>query len=359
MSHAEDQAMQNTAAGHVDGVNDHPQAVYTAPPALDQALAALPLVEVDANAPKRIGYLVNYSFHIWYQILIDIITRRAAQYGASVVVRDAGLSVEQQLDQARGLLNQVDALIVTPAATEGLEPIIVMGAERCIPVVVEANPVEGMKTLVAICDYDAGYALGQWVGQNIKSGSRQPLKVLDMGLPTLRPCLLRSDGFIEGLQSIQPEAAYIARVNGEGSKIIARRLATGVFAKDRDIDVIFAMDDETGQGAFEAYREAALDTARLTLATFGLAGNGEKDLLMAGGPLKVGAAMFPEYVAVRCVDGVMRLHRGDNVNRRDVIPTIPMTAELLPKYYSKIDDAWTPNLKTIAALSAKSDCTRV
>ena len=351
--------MQNAAAGHVDGVIDHPQAVYTAPPALNQALAALPLVEVDANAPKRIGYLVNYSFHIWYQILIDIITRRAAQYGASVVVRDAGLSVEQQLDQARGLLNQVDALILTPAATEGLEPIIVMGAERRIPVVVEANPVEGMKTLVAICDYDAGYALGQWVGQNIKSASRQPLKVLDMGLPTLRPCLLRSDGFIEGLQSIQPEAAYIARVNGEGSKIIAKRLATGVFAKHRDIDVIFAMDDETGQGAFEAYGEAALDTSRLTLATFGLAGNGEKDLLMAGGPLKVGAAMFPEYVAVRCVDGVMRVYRGDEVNMRDVIPTIPMTAELLPKYYSKIDDAWTPNLEAIAALSAKSDCTRV
>ena len=359
MSHAEDQATQNAAAGHVDGVIDHPQAVYTAPPALDQALAALPLVEVDANAPKRIGYLVNYSFHIWYQILIDIITRRAAQYGASVVVRDAGLSVEQQLDQARGLLNQVDALILTPAATEGLEPIIVMGAERRIPVVVEANPVEGMKTLVAICDYDAGYALGQWVGQNIKGGSRQPLKILDMGLPTLRPCLLRSDGFIEGLQSIQPEAAYIARVNGEGSKIIAKRLATGVFTKHRDIDVIFAMDDETGQGAFEAYREAELDTSRLTLATFGLAGNDEKDSLMAGGPLKVGAAMFPEYVAARCVDGVMRVYRGDEVNIRDVIPTIPMTPELLPKYYSKIDDAWTPNLEAIAALSAKSDCTRV
>jgi ribose transport system substrate-binding protein len=358
MSHAEDQATQN-AAEHVDGLSDHPQAVYTPPPALDQALAALPLVEVDANAPKRIGYLVNYSFHIWYQILIDIITRRAAQYGASVIVRDAGLSVEQQLDQARGLLNQVDALILTPAATEGLEPIILLGTERRIPVVVEANPVKGMKTLVAICDYDAGYALGQWVGQNIKGGSRQPLKVLDMGLPTLRPCLLRSDGFIEGVQSIQPDAAYIARVNGQGSRIIAKRLAAGVFAKYQEIDVIFAMDDETGQGAFEAYKEAGLDTSGLTLATFGLAGNDEKDLLMTGGALKVCAAMFPEYVAVRCVDGVMRVYRGDEVSMRDVIPAIPMTAEVLPRYYSQMDGAWTPDLKAIAALSALSNCTRV
>jgi ABC-type sugar transport system substrate-binding protein len=364
MAHAEDQTARTqsaeaAAAEHGDGLSDHPQAVYTPPPGLDHALAALALVEVGADAPRRIGYLVNYSFHIWYQILLEIIARRAAQYGASVIVRDAELSVERQIEQARELLDQVDALILTPAATEGLEPIVLMGVERGIPVVVEANPVAGMKTLIAICDYDAGYELGQWVGRNVRSASGQPLKVLDMGLPTLRPCLLRSDGFLEGLQSIQPDAAYIARVNGEGSKIIAKRLASGVFAEHQEIDVIFAMDDETGQGAFEAYREAGLDPSGLTLATFGLAGNAEKELLMAGGALKVGAAMFPEYVAVRCVDGVMRVHRGDEVNERDVIPAIPMTAELLPGYYSKIDGAWTPDLKAMAALSAKSKCTRV
>lgn len=341
-----------------DGLSDHPQAIYTPPLMLDKALAGLPLIKVDAEAPKRVGYLVNYSFHIWYQILIEIIRRRAAQYGATVIVRDAELSVERQIEQARELLTEVDALILTPAATEGLESIVKMGADRNIPVVVEANPVEGMKTLVAICDYDAGYALGQWVGQHIQIASGSPPKVLDMGLPTLRPCLLRSEGFIDGLQSIQPDAAFAARLNGEGSKIIAKRVSAPVFAA-QEIDVIFAMDDETGQGALEAYVDAGRDPALITLAAFGLAGNNEKDLLTSGGALKVGAAMFPEYVAVRCVDGVMQLHRGDNVNRRDVIPTIPMTAELLPKYYSKIDDAWTPNLEAIAALSAKSDCTRV
>jgi ribose transport system substrate-binding protein len=340
-----------------DGLSDHPTAVYTAPPGLNNALSDLSLVEVGPGAPKRIGYLVNYSFHIWYQILIEIITRRAAQYGATVVVLDAELSVGRQIDQARQLLEQVDALILTPAATEGLEPVITMGTERGIPVVVEANPVRGMKTLVAICDYDAGYALGQWVGEHNRVSDRPP-KVLDMGLPTLRPCLLRSEGFIDGLQSIQPDAAFIARLNGEGSKIIAGRVAAGVFTLHKDIDVIFAMDDETGQGALEAYRRAGHDTTRVTLATFGLAGNNEKDLLTAGGPLKVGAAMFPEYVAVRCVDGLMRLHRGDEARRRDVIPAIPVTAKLLPKYYQRIDGAWTPNLRAIAELPVAASCKR-
>ena len=84
-----------------DGLSDHPQAVYMPPPGLDAALDRLPLVEVGAGAPKRIGYLTNYSFHIWYQILIEIIRRRAAQYGATVTVLDAELSVERQIQQAQ------------------------------------------------------------------------------------------------------------------------------------------------------------------------------------------------------------------------------------------------------------------
>ena len=359
MEHEEKQgASAASKSGTGDGLSDHPQAVYTPPPALDKALADLPLVEVGTNGPKRIGYLTNYSFHIWYQILIEIIGRRAAQYGATVAVRDAALSVARQIEQARELLTEVAALILTPAATAGLESIVKLAANRNIPLVVEANPVEGMKTLVAICDYDAGYELGKWVGQHIQSASGGPLKVLDMGLPTLRPCLLRSEGFIDGLQSLQPDAAFVARLNGEGSKIIAKCLAAGVFAEHEDVDLIFAMDDETGQGALEAFRDAAYDLSLVTLATFGLAGNGEKDLLISGGALKVGAAMFPEYVAVRCVDSVMRLHRGDPVPRRDVVPAIPVTAELLPKYYSKIGGVWTPDLQAVAALPAVVSCTR-
>jgi ribose transport system substrate-binding protein len=340
-----------------DGLSDHPQAVYTAPPGLDAALDHLPLIEVGGGGPKRIGYLTNYSFHIWYQILIEIIRRRAAQYGATVTVLDAELSVERQIQQAQQLFGEVDALILTPAATAGLESIVASGTDRRIPVVVEANPVTGMKTLVAICDYDAGFTLGKWVGQHIRIS--KPLKVLDMGLPTLRPCLLRSEGFIDGLQSIQPDAAFVARLNGEGSKIIAKRLAAPLFTDEGgEVDVIFAMDDETGQGALEAYLDAGRDPNQITLATFGLAGNHEKDLLTAGGPLKVGAAMFPEYVAARCVDNLMRIHAGHEVNRRDVIPAIPVTADILPKYYPKTDGVWTPDLQAVAALPTSISCVK-
>ena len=66
-------------------------------------------------------------------------------------------------------------MILTPAATEGLEEILKMAQEAGKPVLVEANPVEGMATMVAICDYDAGYDLGVWVGENVKNADGSPL----------------------------------------------------------------------------------------------------------------------------------------------------------------------------------------
>jgi ABC-type sugar transport system substrate-binding protein len=331
---------------------------YNPPPALDTAIAAVPLVEA-SRIPKRIGYLTNYSFHIWYQIVIEILKRRAAQYGAEIVFVDANLSVENQINQAREMLTEVDALVLTPAATEGLEEVLEMAKAAGKIVVVEANPVEGMQTLVAICDYDAGYNLGVWVGENVKNEDSSPLRILDVGLPTLRPCLLRSEGFVDGVRSIQPDAVVVASINGEATPDIAQRIALEALKEIGDVDVIFAMDDETGQGAYQGYLDAGFDANTVTIAGFGLAGSHEKDWLMRNEALKVSAAMFPEYVGLRCVDNVIKLYNGQAVSVRDVIPTVPMTAEMLEKYYPKVEGVWTPDFEAIAALPAKGDCTKV
>jgi ribose transport system substrate-binding protein len=338
---------------------DHPPvAEYNPPPALDEAIHAVPLVEA-ARRPKKIGYLTNYSFHIWYQIVIEILKRRGAQYGAEIEVVDADKSVENQINQAREMLERVDALILTPAATSGLEEVLKLAEAAGKPVVVEANPVDGMATLIAICDYDAGFDLGVWVGENIKKPDGSPLRILDVGLPWLRPCLLRSEGFAEGVKSIQPDAVVAASINGEATPSIARAAALEALQQTGDIDVIFAMDDETGQGAYEGYLDAGFDPQTVTVAGFGLAGEHEKEWLRRREALKVSAAMFPEYVGLRAMDAVIKLYDGQSVPVRDVIPTVPVTADMLEKFYPKKHGVWTPDFAAIAALPAKGDCTKV
>ena len=335
-----------------------PVAHYDPPPKLDDAIHAVPLVEA-SKTPKRVGYLTNYSFHIWYQIVIEVMKRRGAQYGIELDILDAELSVENQIAQARELVKRVDAIVLTPANTSGLEDIIKIGEEAGVPVVIEANPVEGMATMVAICDYDAGYDLGTWVGENVKNADGSPLRILDVGLPWLRPCLLRSEGFVDGVRSIQPDDIVTASINGEATPSIAQKIAKETLAEKSDVDVIFAMDDETAQGAYKGYLDAGFDTNTVTVAGFGLSGEHEKDWMMRREALKVSQAMFPEYVGLRCIDGVVILYDGQEVPERDVTPTVSMTVDNLEKFYPKIDGVWTPDLKAIAAIPRQSGCTKV
>src|SRR5688572_9803459 len=270
--------------------NHPPVAAYHPPPGLDAAMAKIPLVET-SKRPARVGYLTNYSFHIWYQIVIEIMKRRGAQYGIKLDILDANLSVENQIIQAREIAKRVDALVLTPANTFGLEEVLKIGAEAGVPVVVEANPVEGMATMVAICDYDAGFDLGTWAGNNVRNEDGSPLRILDVGLPWLRPCLLRSEGFVDGVRGIQSDAIVAASINGEATPIIARRIARETLTEKGDVDVIFAMDDETAHGAYDGYVEAGFDPNTVTVAGFGLSGVEEKEWMMRREALKVSQAM--------------------------------------------------------------------
>jgi ribose transport system substrate-binding protein len=345
--------MSNTAA------ESHPAAaVYNPPPGLDAALEAVSLV-TSATKPKRIGYLTNYSFHIWYQIVIEVMKRRAAQYGAEVAILDAELSVENQIEQAREMAGKVDVIVLTPANTSGLEEILTIAADAGTPVVVEANPVDGMSTMVAICDYDSGFALGAWVGKNVNKSDGTPIRILDVGLPWLRPCLLRSEGFVDGVRSIQSDAIVTASINGEATPSIAKKIAHDTLAEKGAVDVIFAMDDETAQGAYQGYLAAGFDPDAVIVAGFGLSGDHEKDWMMRREALKVSQAMFPEYVGLRCVDGAVKLFDGQPVRERDVTPTVSMTADNLEKFYPKKDGVWTPDLKAIAAIEKQESCTKV
>jgi ribose transport system substrate-binding protein len=334
-----------------------PVAQYDPPPGLDAAMQAIPLVSA-SRVPKKVGYLTNYSFHIWYQIVIEILKRRGAQYGVEIEAVEAGLSVENQIKQAREMIGTVDAIILTPANTTGLEEILKLAAEAGTPVLVEANPVEGMATMVAICDYDAGFDLGVWVGSNVKRADG-PLRILDVGLPWLRPCLLRSEGFVEGVRSIQPDAVLTASINGEATPAIAQKIARDTLLEKGDVDVIFAMDDETAQGGYMGYLDAGFDGDKVTVAGFGLSGVHEKDWMMRRGALKVSQGMFPEYVGLRCMDGIIRMFDRQSVPLRDVTPTLSLTAENLEQFYPKKDGVWTPDFAAIAALATSAECTKV
>ena len=118
--------------------------------------------------PKRIGYIVNYGTHEWYQNVIFGLQSRADELGIELEVMDANLDINKQTQQAEDFMTKgVDVLIMTPVNEEGVVPILRKAKAEGMPTVLEGNPAKGMTTLFAICDYDAGYKAGDAEGYRV------------------------------------------------------------------------------------------------------------------------------------------------------------------------------------------------
>jgi ribose transport system substrate-binding protein len=326
---------------------------------IERALEDFPRVE--GRPPRRIGYVVNFSFHIWYKVVQAYMAVRAGQYGIEdILVRDARQDLPTQLAAVEELLREkVDALIVTPVPGSGTGAIVRKTREAGVPLVIEANPVPGMSTMVAICDYDAGVKAGTWTGEYLRNaGAAANVQVLDIAFPSLRPCLLRSEGFLHGLAQVVPGARLAERINGEAVVTIARDRSREALTRHPGVTVMFAMDDESLQGGLEAARELGMDESRITAVGFGLAGDEDKNRLVEGGPWKASLAMFPEWVGARCVDQAVRLANSHPVAVHDVVPTIPLSRESVVKYFRKENSSWFPDFTGILSIPVEQHCTK-
>jgi ribose transport system substrate-binding protein len=327
--------------------------------AVEGAVGKFPTVA--GRVPRRIGYIVNFSFHIWYKLVIAYMQARAKQYGTEdVLVRDANQSLDTELAAMDELIALgVDALVVTPVPAPGVDAIAAKAAKAGIPLVLEANPVKGMSTLVAICDYDAGVKTGVWAGEHLRTKGIARAVLFDISFPVLRPCLIRSEGFLDGLKSVLPESVLVQRVNGEARVDVARDLTMAGLKAHPDVNIIFGMDDESIHGGGEAITALGLDPGKYTLVGFGLAGDEEKRRLKEGRMLKATLAMFPEWVGIRCVDQAVRLFNGMPVRVHDVVPTVAVGSDAIGRYFESTGSGWVPRFDVIASLPVEDRCTRI
>jgi len=329
-------------------------------------LAALVLVLFAASlgfaagkTPKKVGWVGNYMMHEWYQTVQKGMKARAEQLGIQLEVADANLDMAKQVSMAEDLIAKVfDVLIISPVQQEGAEAIVKKAKAEGVPLVIEASPVKGMTTIVAICDYDCGFKGGVETGKYVKAKLGGKARILAVDLPMLRPCILRVDGFVDGIHTIIPDAEVVHRIDGQGLKDKAIQVATDALTKDSNINVIYGCNDDSALGAMQAYKSAGLDMKKLVVCGTGSEGLAFIKAMQEGGPYKVEAAMFPEAVGYECVNMAVKLFNGEKVPEHWVTPTFGLTADNWKKYYSVSGDVRTPNWDMINKIPREPKCAK-
>jgi len=294
--------------------------------------------------PKKVGWVGNYMMHEWYQTVFKGMKARAAQLGIQLENGDANLDMAKQVSLAEDLIAKgVDVLIITPVQQEGAEAIVKKARAEGIPIVIEGSPVKGQTTIVAISDYDCGFKGGVETGKYVKAKLGGKARILAVDLPMLRPCILRVDGFVDGIKTVIPDAEVVHRIDGQGLKDKALQVATDALTKDSNVNVIYGCNDDSALGALQAYKAAGLDQKKLVVCGTGSEGMAFIKAMQEGGPYKVEAAMFPEAVGYECINMAVKLFNKEKVPEHLVTPTFALTSENWNKYYSVSGEVRTIN----------------
>ena len=276
-------------------------------------------------------------------------------YGGATSLRSVPLPLSEtrraQLvpPQLEGFLTgRVDVLIATPLDPRSDRVVLDRIEKRNMPLIAESLGMSGAKTLVAVDNYHAALALGQWAGHYAQQHFQGQAFILDLTF-YLSNTQARSQGFMAGLRQVLPMAQTILSINAQSGYQTAYQLTIDALSVHPNINIIFAINDATAWGAIRACEDSGVDPDSLLLLTFGLEGDTLKNAMLAGEYCKAGVAMFPEIVGPVCIEAAINAFNNKPMLQHLSTPYAVLTPETLPQFYTKSETGWHINWDVVNA----------
>ena len=192
---------------------------------------------------------------------------------------------------------------------------------------------------VSVDNHQAGFDLGVWAGQYARQHWAGKATILD--LTYHRPNTVeRSQGFLQGVRSLIPDARLLFSINTQARYEMAYQLSRDALSVHKDINIIFAINDISARGAYDACRDLGISHDQLIILPFGIEGPDMIELILQDTWVRAGISMFPEIVAITCVEAAIAAYQGKSLPPQLMTPYCITTRENLPAIYEKTPSGW-------------------
>ncbi len=279
---------------------------------------------------------------------LDEENRIKRTYGGATSCKENNALSEPSLAQRPGVLlvDTVDVLIATSVNPYYDKLLLDRLVRKNIPVIAESLELANQRTVVSVNNYQAAFDLGRATGQYLMENGFEKANLLDLTF-ILSNTQKRSRGYLEGLSETCPATEVILSINAQSRAATAYRITYDALVVHPNINVIFAINDSTAQGALHACKELKIPSEKMVVVTFGLEGDTLRDELMANSYCKIGLAMFPEIVALACIDSAIGAYAGNPLPEEYITPHVVLTSQTLPDYYYKSNQGWQLNWEVV------------
>ena len=191
--------------------------------------------------------------------------------GIDLVVTNAESDLNKEISDIQGMVDQgVDALIISPLNSEGLDPAIDYANEKGVPIMT----IDRRLTTMTACEDFIGWVGSDFVEQGRRAadamvretGGEGKLAIL-LGAPGVNVTTDRNDGFLARLEELDTEIEIVAQQAANYERAMGQTVTEQLIANDPDITAIYAHNDEMALGAVAALQAAGKSPGDVTIIT--------------------------------------------------------------------------------------------
>ena len=203
----------------------------------------------------------------WRTANTKSIQETAKTAGIELKFSDAQQKQENQIKSIRSFIQQkVDVISFSPVVETGWDTVLMEAKRANIPVILTDRAVDTddsslYKTFLGSDFVKEGQKAGQWLVDNASTSDVNgdgTINVVEIeGTTGAAPAIDRKKGFEDTIAS-DPKIKVIASQTGDFTRDGGKKVMESFLKSQKDIDVLFAHNDDEGLGALEAIKAAGL-----------------------------------------------------------------------------------------------------
>ncbi|MFJ7994239.1 ribose ABC transporter substrate-binding protein RbsB [Peribacillus frigoritolerans] len=273
----------------------------------------------DSMKDVKVGVSISTLNNPFFVSLKDGIEKEAKEKGMKVTVVDAQDDTAKQISGIEDLiLQKVDVLLVNPTDSAAISSAVKDANDAGIPVItIDRSSDEGdIETFIASDNVAGGEVAAEYLVKELG----EKAKVVELeGVSGASATRERGKGFHniadKQLEVLTSQTAEFDRTKG-------LNVMENILQGNKDIQAVFAHNDEMALGAIEAIKAAGKD-----IIVVGFDGNDDALKAVENGELKATIAQQPGLIGEEAVNAAEKILKGDKVDDTISVPLKLVTKE--------------------------------
>ncbi|MFD4927609.1 ribose ABC transporter substrate-binding protein RbsB [Peribacillus butanolivorans] len=273
----------------------------------------------DSMKDVKVGVSISTLNNPFFVSLKDGIEKEAKEKGMKVTVVDAQDDTAKQISGIEDLiLQKVDILLVNPTDSSAISSAVQSANEAGIPVItIDRSSEEGdIETFIASDNVAGGELAAEYLVKELGENA----KVVELeGVSGASATRERGKGFHniadKQLEVLTSQTAEFDRTKG-------LNVMENILQGKKDIQGVFAHNDEMALGAIEAIKAAGKD-----IIVVGFDGNDDALKAVENGELKATIAQQPALIGKEAVNASEKVLKGEKVDKTISVPLKLVTKE--------------------------------